>query len=79
MIMIFKGAATDNFQNPQVEWNANDTYIQKEGINCDFGVFNSADEFFDRHQQRLSSLKKWVYRNIGRKLMNCNVEKNRLT
>ncbi len=73
------GAATDNFQNPQVEWNANDTYIQKEGINCDFGVFNSPDEFFDRHQQRLSTLKKWVYRNIGRKLMNRNVEKIRLT
>lgn len=73
------GAATDNFQNPQVEWNANDTYIQKEGINCDFGVFNSPDEFFDRHQQRLSPLKKWVYRNIGRKLMNRNVEKIRLT
>ena len=73
------GAATDNFQNPQVEWNANDTYIQKEGINCDFGVFDSPDEFFDRHQQRLSPLKKWVYRNIGRKLMNRNVEKIRLT
>lgn len=73
------GAATDNFQNPQVEWNANDTYIQKEGISCDFGVFNSPDEFFDRHQQRLSPLKKWVYRNIGRKLMNRNVEKIRLT
>lgn len=73
------GAATDNFQNPQVEWNANDTYIQKEGINCDFGVFNSPDEFFDRHQQRLSPLKKWVYRNIGRKFMNRNVEKIRLT
>jgi hypothetical protein len=71
------GAATDNFQNPQVDWNANDTYIQKEGINQDFGLFHSPDEFFKKHQQRLSPLKKWMYRNIGRKLMNRNVEKIR--
>ena len=25
------GAATDNFQNPQIDWNGNDTYIQKRG------------------------------------------------
>lgn len=71
------GAATDNFQNPQVEWNANDTYVQKEGINHDFGVFNSPDEFFEKYQQRFSPLKKWIYRNIGRKLMNRNVERIR--
>lgn len=71
------GAATDNFQNPQVDWNANDTYIQKEGINQDFGLFDSPDEFFKKHQQKLSPLKKWMYRNIGRKLMNRNVERIR--
>lgn len=71
------GAATDNFQNPQVEWNANDTYIQKDGINHDFGVFNSPDEFFGKYQQQLTPLKKWFYRNIGRKLMNRNVERVR--
>lgn len=71
------GAATDNLQNPQVDWNANDTYIQKEGINHDFGVFNSPDEFFEKYEQRLSRFKKWIYRNIGRKLMNLNVNKIR--
>lgn len=71
------GVATDNFQNPQIEWNANDTYIQKEGINYDFGVFDSPDEFFEKHQQQLTPLKKWIYRNIGRKLMNRNVERIR--
>lgn len=71
------GVATDNFQNPQIEWNANDTYIQKEGINHDFGVFNSPDEFFGKYQQQLTPLKKWIYRNIGRKLMNRNVERIR--
>lgn len=71
------GVATDNFQNPQIEWAANDTYIQKEGINHDFGVFNSPDEFFAVHQQQLTPLKRWVYRNIGRKMMNRNVERIR--
>lgn len=71
------GAATDNFQNPQVEWNVNDTYIQKEGINHDFGVFNSPDEFFEKYQQQLTPLKKWIYQNIARKLMNRNIEKIR--
>ena len=71
------GVATDNFQNPQVEWNASDTYIQKEGINHDFGVFESPDEFFEKYQQQLTPLKKWIYRNIGRKLMNRNVERIR--
>lgn len=71
------GAATDNFQNPQVEWNANDTYIQKEGINRDFGVFDSPDEFFAAHQQQLAPIKKWIYKNIGRKFMNYNVKRIR--
>lgn len=71
------GVATDNFQNPQIEWNTNDTYIQKEGINHDFGVFASPDEFFEKYKQQLSPLKRWIYQNIGRKLMNRNVEKIR--
>lgn len=71
------GAATDDLQNPQIDWKANDTYIQKEGINQDFGVFDSPDEFLAIHQQQLSPLSKWAYQNIGRKLMNRNVEKIR--
>lgn len=71
------GVATDDFKKPQINWNKNDTYIQKEGINQDFGIFNSPDEFFRKHSQELSPLKKWFYRNIGRKLMNQKVSKIR--
>ncbi|WP_353096012.1 transglutaminase-like domain-containing protein [Tissierella praeacuta] len=71
------GIATDDFKNPQIYWNKNDTYIQKEGINQDFGVFDSPDEFFSMHSQELSTLKKWFYQHIGRKLMNQNVSKIR--
>ena len=71
------GVATDDFKKPQIDWNKNDTYIQKEGISQDFGTFNSPDEFFMKHSQELSPLKKWFYQNIGRKLMNQNVSKIR--
>lgn len=68
------GAYTDSFQNPQVEWNMNDTYIQKKGINQDFGLFDTPDDFYSQHQQKLNPFKKWVYRNYVRYLMNKNVE-----
>lgn len=71
------GAYTDNFQEPQVEWNFNNTYIQDKGINQDFGVFDSPDGFYKKHQQQLNPLKKWIYKNYVRHLMNRNVEKIR--
>lgn len=68
------GAYTDNFQNPQVDWNQNHTYIQDKGINQDFGLFDTPDDFYKRHQQKLSPLKKWIYQYYVRHLMNKNVE-----
>lgn len=40
------GVATEDFQNPIIQWRGNDTYIQKEGIVKDFGVFDNPDKFF---------------------------------
>lgn len=71
------GVATNDFKNPQIDWNKNDTYIQKEGINQDFGIFNSPDEFFKKYSQKLSPFKKWFYQNIARKMMNRNISKIR--
>ena len=71
------GAYTDNFQNPQVSWEMNDTYIQEKGINNDFGLFDTPDEFYSQHQQKLSPIKKWIYQNYVRHLMNRNVERIR--
>lgn len=68
------GAYTDNFSDPQVDWNRNHTYIQEKGINYDFGIFDSPDEFYRKHQQKLSLVKKWIFRNYVRHLMNKNVE-----
>lgn len=61
------GVATKDFKNPQIFCN-NDTYIQKEGIVKDLGIFNSLDELFKEHMQNL---------NFIRHLMNKNVNKIR--
>ena len=71
------GVAVTDFQNPTIEWNANDTYIQSEGINQDFGVYDSPDELLKEHGQEMSKCKELMYRLIGRRLMNRNVKKIR--
>ncbi|AIQ47314.1 transglutaminase [Paenibacillus sp. FSL R7-0273] len=71
------GAATDNLLNPSIYWDENDTYIQKEGIVQDFGIFDSPDEFFAVHRQELGPLREAVFVHIVRHLMNRNVQKIR--
>ena len=67
------GAATPDLQNPPVDWQGADTYIQKDGIDHDFGVFDSPDAFYARHGANLSGLKRWLFRNFVRHRMNRNV------
>ena len=71
------GAYTDNFENPPIEWNINNTYIQDKGINQDFGLFDTPDDFYVKHQQKLGACKKFIFRNIVRQKMNRNVERIR--
>ena len=73
------GVATKNFINPPVEFNCCDTYIQKEGIVRDFGVYDDPDSLLREHRQTMNLLKGCVYRLIGRHLMNNNVNKIRKT
>lgn len=68
------GVATDNFQQPDIYWKENDTYVQKEGIVQDFGIYNDPDAFFMDHPQGLSPFKKIIYRRVVRHLMNRNVD-----
>jgi hypothetical protein len=71
------GVAVKDFKNPPVYYNGGDTYIQKEGIVSDFGVYNSPDEFFAEHRQNLSPIKQFAFRHYGRHAMNRNVKKLR--
>lgn len=71
------GAAVTDLSDPRVQWNGSDTYIQKEGINADFGIFNSPDDFYRKHGTNLSGLKKWVFETVVRAQMNRNVARIR--
>lgn len=71
------GVAVSDFQNPVIEWNGNHTYIQSEGINQDFGVYNSPDELLVEHHQEMSAFKNFLFRYMGRHLMNRNVARIR--
>ena len=71
------GVAVKDFRNPIIDFDRNNTYIQSEGINQDFGVYDSPDELLKEHHQEMSPIKAFAYRNIGRHLMNRNVKKIR--
>ncbi len=71
------GVATKDFKNPIIDFNGNNTYIQKEGINNDFGVYDSPDELLKEHHQEMKKMKEFLYRHLGRHLMNRNVKKIR--
>ncbi len=71
------GVAVKDFQHPMIEFNHNSTYIQSEGINQDFGIFDSMDDLLEQHGQEMGPVKEWLYIHIGRHLMNRNIKKIR--
>ena len=71
------GVAVRDFRHPVIDFDRNNTYIQSEGINRDFGVYDSPDVLLREHHQEMSRLKAFVYRHLGRHLMNANVKKVR--
>lgn len=71
------GVYTNSFENPPIEWNLNNTFIQDKGINQDFGLFDTPDEFYAKHQQKLGRLKRFIYQKIVRHRMNKNVKRIR--
>lgn len=71
------GVAVKDFHNPIIDFNRNNTYIQSEGINHDFGIYDCPDDLFQEHHQEMSVFKAFLYRNLGRHLMNYNIKKIR--
>ncbi len=67
------GVATKDLSSPAVDWCGTDTYIQREGINHDFGLFDSPDEFYARRGINLTGIKLWLFQHIVRLMMNNNV------
>lgn len=71
------GVATRCLSEPGVDWNGQDTYIQREGIADDFGVYTQPDEFYREYGTNLTGPKRLLYRYLIRHLMNFNVNKIR--
>lgn len=71
------GAAVRDLKHPVIDFNRCNTYIQSEGIVQDFGVYPSPDELLREHHQEMSRFKAFIYRNVGRHLMNRNVRRIR--
>jgi len=71
------GVAVSDFKNPIIDFNRNNTYIQSEGINQDFGVYDSPDELLKEHGQEIGIIKKLSFMFYGRHCMNRNVKKIR--
>lgn len=71
------GAATPNLSAPDVAWRGENTYIQREGIADDFGIFDNPDDFYRRDGSNLAGVKRWAYEHLIRHRMNARVECNR--
>ena len=67
------GIATTSLAQPDVDWRGNDTYIQREGINHDFGVFDAPDDFYAKHGSNLSGIKRFIFLRWIRQSMNRRV------
>lgn len=61
--------ATKNLKEAAIEWKGKDTYIQKEAIVQDLGIFSSPDELFSFYQQPMSKKKAFLYAQLGCHLM----------
>jgi hypothetical protein len=68
------GVYTDSLENPPIEWHLNNTFIQNKGINQDFGLFDTPDELYAQHQQKLGKFERFIYQKIVRHAMNKNVK-----
>ncbi|OLQ94195.1 transglutaminase [Vibrio ponticus] len=71
------GVAVNCLRDTQIDWFGEDTYIQKEGIADDFGIYAQPDTFYLTRGSNLRGAKKFLYRYVLRHLINSNVKRIR--
>lgn len=67
------GVAVRDFRNMVIDFDRNDTRIQSEGITRDLGIHDCPDDFLTEYRQDVPPFKAFLYRRLGRHLMNRNV------
>ncbi len=69
--------AVEDFGNLNIDWNGKNTSVQQQAVIEDLGVFDTPDEFYANYKQSYRRMKKFLYENIGRKIMTKKVAKIR--
>jgi len=69
--------STGDLRDPKVGWTGEDTYIQRDSITRDLGVFDSPDEFYRKYGTNMGGLKGLIYVYIVRRIMNQNIRRIR--
>lgn len=68
------GAGTDNLAAPDNAWRGEPTYVQRTGIDADFGTYDAPDAFYAERGTNLSGLRAFVFKRFVRHVMNRKVE-----
>ncbi len=71
------GIGTKNIEHLNVEWKGTDTFVQKEAIIYEYGIFTDPDDFFLKYGQHLGLIKTFMFKHYGRYIMTRNVAKIR--
>ncbi|MDC0663473.1 transglutaminase-like domain-containing protein [Marinobacter sp. SS21] len=71
------GIATPCLSKPDNDWTGDNTYIQREGIADDLGIYEQPDDFYRQHGSNLKGPRRFLFRHVLRHLMNLNVDRIR--
>jgi hypothetical protein len=73
------GVAVADVHNAPVQWKGSGTYIQKDAIVEDYGIFDAPDELYQERGANLGSsvVKRWLFNYLIRKAMNARVARIR--
>lgn len=69
--------AVKDFIDLQIDWIGDHTTVQQQAVVEDLGVYDDPDEFYTKYKQEYRGVKKFLYENIGRKIMTKKVAKIR--
>ncbi|MBD5131190.1 MAG: transglutaminase domain-containing protein [Clostridiales bacterium] len=69
--------AVKDFGDLQIDFKGDNTTVQQQAVVEDLGVFDTPDEFYSEYAQEYRGAKKFLYENIGRKIMTNKVAKIR--
>ncbi len=67
------GVSVKDLSNSSTGWTGKDTYIQKESITKDEGIYASPDEYYEKYGANVSGLEKFLFKCVVRHLVNRKV------